>query len=574
MILLLSGCYLLTPADLAARLAQSDSGAVDTAVRDTAGDSTSDSSDTDTATDTGTDTGEDTAPPGCDVDADGALDVACGGDDCDDDNAAVNPGATERCNDIDDDCDGKVDGVAVPDDAGDLVSALAVAGEGELICLAAGAHAGGIRITQGEIIEGAGEGVTTIAPIGLSNAVIVTGPVATLRDLTISGGWADEGAGLFVTGDGVTLERVQISGNDCVSEEVCRGVGASLRGAVTLEDVTFASNTATLLPSSVYSLPTVVGGGVYVNEATGVWRNVRAESNTATNNADSCSILGIGVWVSSSTLDVAGLVSTGNSASSTVPGDLSADGAGLAVYDDASTYADVELSDNRLALDGFLAGGGLYVQQAAPSFTRLVVRDNALTGSAPSGAGVYVYGGSADFENLQVLSNETAAGSGEAAGAFVAVAGAEVSLRHADVVGNLHSGASIQGAGLHVGALSRVTVESSAWIDNEFVDADSITTVGYGSAIYVGTGGEVSVRYSNFFYNEEPAFYGMDDPRDDGSGNLGVDPGYTMVAGDTSIWDLRLAPGSAMIDAGDIDAKDVDGSRADMGSHGGEQATW
>ncbi len=56
------------------------------------------------ATDTAADAGE-----GTDCAADADADGACHVDDCDDDNAAVNPRAVELCNDIDDDCDGDVD---------------------------------------------------------------------------------------------------------------------------------------------------------------------------------------------------------------------------------------------------------------------------------------------------------------------------------------------------------------------------------------------------------------------------------------------------------------------------------
>jgi hypothetical protein len=52
------------------------------------------------------------AAPKCDVDGDGYLKTggACGGDDCDDGNPAVNPGAAEVCGDaIDNDCNGFVD---------------------------------------------------------------------------------------------------------------------------------------------------------------------------------------------------------------------------------------------------------------------------------------------------------------------------------------------------------------------------------------------------------------------------------------------------------------------------------
>ncbi|WP_426750786.1 MopE-related protein [Myxococcus sp. Y35] len=46
-----------------------------------------------------------------DTDGDGYVDVLSGGTDCDDTNAAVRPGAEERCNDVDDNCDGISDEV-------------------------------------------------------------------------------------------------------------------------------------------------------------------------------------------------------------------------------------------------------------------------------------------------------------------------------------------------------------------------------------------------------------------------------------------------------------------------------
>ena len=44
-----------------------------------------------------------------DLDEDGVVSEACGGEDCDDSDAAVRPGGVERCNGEDDDCDGEVD---------------------------------------------------------------------------------------------------------------------------------------------------------------------------------------------------------------------------------------------------------------------------------------------------------------------------------------------------------------------------------------------------------------------------------------------------------------------------------
>ncbi|MCO4748201.1 MAG: hypothetical protein KC912_25630 [Proteobacteria bacterium] len=54
---------------------------------------------------------------GLDIDADGYLSGLCGGPDCDDGDAAVNPGGTEACDGGDNDCNGLVDDLADAPDA-------------------------------------------------------------------------------------------------------------------------------------------------------------------------------------------------------------------------------------------------------------------------------------------------------------------------------------------------------------------------------------------------------------------------------------------------------------------------
>ena len=62
-----------------------------------------------TSGDDGDGEGGDDAGLGTDEDGDGYVSVADGGDDCDDADAEVNPGAEERCDAVDNDCDGTVD---------------------------------------------------------------------------------------------------------------------------------------------------------------------------------------------------------------------------------------------------------------------------------------------------------------------------------------------------------------------------------------------------------------------------------------------------------------------------------
>jgi len=58
---------------------------------------------------------------GCvDMDGDGGLDQRCGGDDCDDADAARHAGAAEQCNGSDDDCDGLVPDDEIDDDGDGL----------------------------------------------------------------------------------------------------------------------------------------------------------------------------------------------------------------------------------------------------------------------------------------------------------------------------------------------------------------------------------------------------------------------------------------------------------------------
>lgn len=86
---------------------------------------------------------------GCDdLDGDGYLDHVCGGDDCDDGDPDVNPGATDVVNKVDDDCNGWADErIVCPDGSAEFLTiqeAADAAADGTTILLCEGEYEGGI----------------------------------------------------------------------------------------------------------------------------------------------------------------------------------------------------------------------------------------------------------------------------------------------------------------------------------------------------------------------------------------------------------------------------------------------
>ena len=517
--------------------------------------------------------------------------------DCDDTDALVYPGASDPLDGIDQDCDGLDASCGastrnVPADYATIQEAINESCDGDVVEVSAGTYTENIDFSGKDLtVQGAGSGVT-ILDGDANGSSVVTMDGGTLSGFTVTNGLATNGGGIYVgTGTGATLSDLAVDGN--TAGVAGGGLYATNADELTVSSCTFDDNVAEEYGGGVYLSGgsihatdsdanrntllalTAYGGGWYAS-STGssadpsTFDSVNADENTVTAGvgygggaylsgtftwtgggaSDNAAGLYYGGVYASGTFALSSLTIAGNTAS--MDAALHAAGGGV------STIEDVTLSNNT-------QGGPRLAMLNSVATRGLVVWDNSF-----ASGGLFLYGGS--LSGLDMRGNT---------GGFQIYIYRSISIDHSVIAGNTGGGVFIDATGGQTVTLTNTTITgNSGWGVSAYADlirGITLTNVvvsengGYGISngyIYAPV-----VEFCDAVDNSGGNYTGMTDPTGT-DGNVSVDPGFVSwsAAMDPSTWDLHLAPGSALIDAGDSALLDPDGSNSDIGAYGGPAA--
>jgi len=308
----------------------------------------------------GFDMGADEYPECWDMDLDGYRDSACGGDDCDDTDPDIHPGAVEICSGgTDEDCDGLIDSedpactiIHVPADQPTIQAAIDAAGQGNRVLVAPGIYGenlflqGKALILQSQagpqwtVIDGnrTGRGVT-IFYFG-TEGIIIDG-------FTIRNGLAENGGGIFcATPSPSSLAKIKncrIAGNFATNGG---GIYCELGSELTVTDCLIMWNGAGW------------GGGVYC-------------AGGSSPEIEACTIRGNFAVISGGGLY--GLSSSPTIVNCTVTGNIACFGGG-GLYSDLSSpeITHCTISGNT----GYFCGGGILCSSSDPVITNVILWGN------------------------------------------------------------------------------------------------------------------------------------------------------------------------------------------------------
>jgi hypothetical protein len=352
--------------------------------------------------------------------------------DCDDGSAEVNPGADEVCDGLDNDCDSEIDfGNRVPTDHSSIEDAIDANSSGDTICVEAGTYTEDIDFRGRDLaLHGVG-GSAAVTLKGSGKDPVVTfkrgeSSRAELVGFTITGGEAEQGAGVYIRQADPTLEDLVITANSC-SESTCEGVGLFVdEGDPSLTQVEISSNV-----SSASS--TTYGAGAAFYDSNATLQSVDILDNTA---VDGNSVWGAGLYSSGGALVASNVWISGNEAE----GSSIVTGSGMSMNSgDLSSFTNLVVAGNR----GTTTGGTVYAVGLWSYSSASVTLENAsfvgnvadASSSAWGVAATAYSSGEIVGVNVDVSDNLDDGGNAKAGG-WAAVYGGDVELSYSNVYGN------------------------------------------------------------------------------------------------------------------------------------------
>ena len=467
-------------------------------------------------------------------------------EDCDPANADIHPDAEDApCDGIDNDCDTVIDpnNTLITDDES-LQTAIDNAPDGEALCLAEGIYSNGAYVDHDLTIIG--EGGVIIRGNG-DYALSVSGADVHIEGVTLTWfGRAIDVQGGSVTADNIEITGLQING----SPEVISGAAVRLLdGALNAQD--FHVTDLSFDEDAPFEGLFYVDG---TSELTLTDFEI-ADNTIATDGAAT----GIFFTQGFPIFDLSdGKIANNTLSSATSSSNLT---------DVTGDWQGVNVVANSVASG--TASGTLALVVGEWNASHLKIADNSTV--AATHAGVYVYTATATITN-SIFSGNSQTGGNYTYGWFM-VRGSSLNLTNVSIVANLQTSYIYSGALFYANDWSgntSISITNTAITENEF--GETIPDEGEADILLLSYGA-VSLD-SNFYHgnSDDSMFYASNNSQVTES-EEGADY-VDVTAEQTADWDLHLDDGSPLIDAGNADILDADGTQSDIGAFGGPLGVW